>query len=261
MSVRGRGHVADPAGHMVTSASRLLGAPKFPGPMRSVFLETAPIYDQGGTSSCVGYATARGVHTSLGAGIPFPDPVELYKLARAVDRSDMNAPLRDEGSMPNAAMRALGEWGASPWTASDEQKLKPASSTTVNDEPTFADLEAAASFQLKGYYRIDDSATHVRMARIAQAIDAGIAVPFAVLVDQAFEDNDGLQLGAPDPAGILGGHYICAIGYETSASGLMDITFANSWSFSWGAKGFGRGGSAFFDGASDIYAMKLQIVA
>lgn len=246
------GHVPDPVGHMVTGAHRLLG--KIGSlPRRASLREHAIIGDQATTSSCVGWAVSQGVYVSLktaGMMLPaFPSPHGIYTLARAVDRLSEKIPLDDGGSMPNQAMRSITEWGI---PLSTDWPFDP---NAINAEPDLGELMEASRLKLLGYYRIDDDDTVVD--RIKQAIVSGYAIPLATRVDQAFEDYDGYGTIAA-PSGDLGGHYICAIGYDTLSSGRAIIEIANSWGTGWGDGGFARCEESWVIQTIDRYVMNLH---
>ena len=254
------GHVPDPPGHMVTGAHRLLGAlGAEPVPPRVSLSEHAVACDQFQTRSCVGWAIGQGVYVSLRkAGIvlaSFPSGHGIYTLARAVDRLSTYTPLIDEGSMPNQGMRAMTEWGVpllSDW---------PFEPGSIDAEPDLGGIRAASRLRLSGYYRVDDGGSGDDVvARVRQAVSRGHAVPVATLVDQAFEDYDGRGL-VTAPTGNLGGHYVCVVGYDTSASGRTVVEVANSWGEGWGDRGFARCDESWLRRTTDRYVMDLRRTA
>lgn len=252
MSKYAYGHVPDPINHMVTGAHRLLG--KIGSlPKKASLRDHVIIQDQVDTSSCVGWATAQGIWVSARAAnivlSEFPSGHGIYTLARCIDRDDNRIPLYDEGSMPNQAMRGITEWGA-PVLA--DWPFVPAN---INDEPKWDELKKASSLKLLGYYRIDDDDTV--LDRIRQSIVSGIAVPLATQVDQAFEDYSG-QGTITAPTRSLGGHYLCAVGYDTLSNGRMILEVANSWNKSWGDYGFGHCDESWILRTVDRYVMNLH---
>lgn len=224
-----------------------------------------PVKDQTACGSCTGHGTSTGISTTCRAqGRPLPfEPSErgIYCLARAVDRMPGD-PLTDDGAMPTQVMRAVTAWGVrptqSPISTGENSDCEP---SNVNDEPTLAELEDDAKALIVGEYVITATGA-ARILQIRQALAAGFAVCFGVDVDQAFEDYmGGTPIKAPDPNGILGGHWLCAVGYRTDSHGKTIVIFRNSWGLSWGIAGDGEGDESFIAGWSDIYVMNVREVA
>lgn len=189
------------------------------------------IWDQGQTSSCVGWAFAQGIQLRLSVAqtpISLPSPAAIYTFARAKSRTNPDTLLTDTGSVPGYAALGLGEWGCPPLTA---WAFDPA---TINDEPKFEDLEIASAFKFNGLYRIGSTGAE-RLTEIRQAISNGYPVVFGTDVDQAFEDYAGgaKPITAPDPNNLLGGHMMHFLGY--TADGRFRLR--NQWSDSWGDYG------------------------
>jgi hypothetical protein len=204
------------------------------------YVSLTGVKDQGQTGSCVGQAFAMAVFIRcavLGTPIPFPSPVNIYTVARGIDRPDFTSALQDNGSMPNQAVRGMAEWGV---TSNDKWPFDPA---TINDEPTWEELEDASVFELDGAYRIDTAAAE-RLADIQQALSSGFPVAIGLGVDQAFEDYMGGQnadgstatVTAPDPNGILGGHMLCLLGYKPDGRRTI-YRGIDSWGVAWGDGG------------------------
>jgi len=253
------GHIADPAGHRATSASRLVGGAPIPASH-----DCAPsgpgVLDQQQTSSCVGHASITVTYTALklaGKPINIPSPVWAYLIALCVDRpySGVGKPTKlvDQGSMPNQAVRGFEEFGLL------DQADKPLDEATLLEEPTLDQFEKASRQRIIGWRRID-SVGQQRVNDVCAAIAMNRPPMFAVEVDQAFEDNTGSILGKLNGA-TLGGHMLASMGYETSASGKKLVKFQNSWSTQWGRGGFGYGDENFIARMSDIYVPGIEIVS
>ena len=249
---RSYGHVPDPEGHMVTGSHVLLGSVSTL-PAKASLRDHVNIFDQVKTSSCVGWATAQGIWVSLqAAGLvfaTFPSAHGIYTIARCIDRIDNRRPLRDIGSMPNRAMRGLTEWGV---PMSLDWPFDP---DHINREPVWDELKKSSRLKLLGYYRVDGTGPSV-VERIKQAITSGYAVPLATQVDASFEDYNGSGVLSA-PTSTLGGHYICAVGYETMQKGNTVFTIANSWG-DWGDKGFGYCDESWLLRTTDRYVMNLH---
>ncbi len=241
--MRGRGHIADVADERDWPISNLVGDVHVPA-MVDLSKHVDHVRDQGATSSCVAQAFARAVHVRAGVegiAIPFPSALEIYALAR---REDL--PLVDQGSRPRAAasaMRELGVTAEARWPF-DEGK--------VNDLPSWDVLQHSVDALVTGYYRIGgDGDERCRLVR--QALAAGYPVPFALQVDQAFENYGNGILDRFSGAN-LGGHMTALIGY--GPGWFLGI---NSWGTGWGDGGFFRTSDARIGEptCTDFYALTV----
>ena len=257
--VNGYGYTKDPNGHMVTGAHVLLGGANS-NPNSASIRDFVPcIFDQTTTSSCTGQATGGAIDTRMkvkGTVIPLVSRSGIYKLGRMIDRSpdtNGNLPsLQDDGAMPNQIMRGITEWGVI------SESVDPFDPNTINNDLDFGELETASGCELTGYYRIDVTGSR-RIDYLKAAIVAGFPVCFGIQVDNVFENYNGNGvIGAPDPNDILGGHYLYMVEYTTLSSGLIVITFTNSWNTSWGDAGYGHADENFITGMQDIYIMDVS---
>lgn len=241
------------------SVRALLGAPlRLPG-ASSLEQYVTTIYDQGNTSSCVGWALAQAVNlrcAALGTPILLPSPVAVYTGGRAVERqllglTPAQSPLQDNGSMPNLAVQAMNQIGV------PSNIAWPFDPTTINNEPDLETLEVASAFKLLGYYRIDSTGSQ-RIVDLQQAISSGYPVAIGTMVDQAFEDYAGgsATIGAPDPAHLLGGHMTHLVGYDSTGRWRG----VNQWTTQWGDSGFYWASSDFVTSSlvSDLYVITVH---
>jgi hypothetical protein len=257
---RAKGHLPDPVGLVMTPHTRLLGLPTAIPKAVDNSKHSPPKWDQKSSSSCVGQATARAISNYLRLiGEPLddePSPLGLYTNARVIDRiphGDVFPELKDDGSMPLACMRAIPEFGV------PMSRDWPFDLATINDEPTIAREETASIVKLTGYYRIYQTPSNPKsfVEAVCQAIAQGFPVCFAIQADRAFEDyRAGTTLGAAGAS--MGGHYVCATGYDSTAGGSRVILVENSWGTSWGDHGNAHGDEAFMRGMSDVVIMKLK---
>ncbi len=228
------------------------------------------IHDQGQTSSCVGFAFAGAVMlrcTIMGTPIPWPSPTAIYTVARAIDRKDAgqstSTKLKDEGSMPNLAVRGMNEWGI---PADSQWPVGGFDPAAINAEPDLEELESAACFKLSGYYRIDTYGAS-RVADVCHAISENYPVSIGVMVDQAFEDYEGnpdVPLTSPEPDSFLGGHMLCIVGYKNDPkhAGKKLFRIRNQWNTSWGDNGFAWADESFItnSNAGDLYVITVNAV-
>lgn len=252
MSLRKKGHIPDPPGHMVTSAKYLLGSSsKYPKTysMRDFCL----VGDQLTTSTCVGWTLAQAIYVSfknVGLLLPdFPSPQGIYTVARCIDRISLDEPLFDFGSMPNQAMRGMTEWGVpiiTDWPFHPEN---------INDEPDLESLKRASRLKLLGYYRIDNNETFIDMYK--RSINSGYPVAMASDVGYSFENYNGNGVISAQTED-LGSHYVLGIGYDTMANGSTVVEIVNSWGTSWGDHGFCLVDESFMLNTRDRYVMNLH---
>lgn len=194
------------------------------------------IWDQGQTSSCVGWAFAQSIKLRLavaGTSIELPTPEGIYVTARAQERAlagltPDQSPLQDNGCQPSLAVQGMNLVGVASMTA------WPFDPSTINNEPKFEELEVASAFKLTGYARVNSDGSQ-RLADIKQAISSGYPVAIGTQVDQAFEAYNGTGIiQAPNPLQLLGGHMMHLIGYRADGS----FRGVNQWGTSWGDSGF-----------------------
>jgi hypothetical protein len=251
------------AGFHLLKARHGLGASALPPSVdwRAQVLAGPGILDQGQTGSCTGHAVAGAITTRFflqSIPIALVSPVGCYTVGRAIDRQP-NAdgslpPLTDDGAEPSQVVRGISEWGvcsASTWGN------YPADPATINEEPTFAELEAASEFELVGAYFLQ-SQGDAFVLDLMTALAAGFPVTHALCAsDPAFNNYTGGVLGAM--SGSLD-HYNFIAGYEWDGRDPRSIVIlaANSWSPEWGEQGFYRADRAFVDQIQDCAAFDVM---
>jgi hypothetical protein len=203
------------------------------------------VFDQGQTSSCVGWALAQAIFLRclvMGVRIAFPSPECIYVVARAMERQLQNltpaqAPLADEGSEPALAWLGLAQWGAA---SSDAW---PFDAATINNEPDLELLEIASAFKVTGYYKLSSTGAQ-RSIDVQQAISSGYPVSIGVDVDQAFESYNGGKTNGvpnyvtqPDKKALLGGHELHLVGFQNFPNGKTLYRGVNQWTTGWGDSG------------------------
>ena len=241
-----KGLILDPPSHMVSSARRLIGLAT-PLPKGSVNQFAPPIRDQGQKSQCTGegsmgaFVTSCNAHgiklaipPAMGGTSPVTSPAWAYKVARAVDRTNPNIPLTDDGAMPNQVVRGIQEFGIlALGDCSDED-------ADVNQEPTILELEKASRIHALGWNSIQSSGRDLVLDIMRAIGNAQVAVPASCDVDQAFEDYNGKGIIPSVLAGQnYGGHFFYFSQFQTTASGSILFRFRNSWTEGWGDQGTG----------------------
>jgi len=258
----GMGYVPDPVDHRATPLRRLLGAPAFLPHNASCRIWMPDFRFQGSTQSCVGHALRAAISASLSQQaqpLDFdPAPVGIYDLARCIDRIPYEngdlPPLEDTGCQPNEAVRGLQEWGLCPYD------VRPTAKITINQEPSFLELEMSTTCHIFGAYKATGSLSCIRQ-QVQEAI-ALLQTPVCVAmpVDPAIIDWDPSEgpHGAVDPDNIKGWHYVCVCGYDTMQTGEVIWDYANSWA-GWGIEGgYGMGGEGWSNGWRDVMVCKAR---
>lgn len=267
----GRGHLPDPpdvrarrAGFHILRAKRGLTA-ELPLSVDLSPLVTAAggpgIFNQGQTGSCEGHAHAGAIgvrFAKLGKPIQTPSPIGIYTLARCIGRQpDANGtlpPLTDDGTEPNLVLRAIQEWGVA---SIPTWGNFPADPSTINQEPTQADLEKASDFKLLGAYFLQ-SVGDQKVIDILTALAAGYPVSMALPASgEQFNNYAGGVLGALDGP-VDHANYIVGLSIPArGAYGQVTLKCVNSWDVTWGEGGFYRGDRAFLDQLEDCVAVDV----
>ena len=199
------------------------------------------VLDQGPTNSCVGHAHASGItlrYAIEGRPIPLVSPIGIYTVARMISRApraDGTLPLlSDDGTEPGLAILGMSEWGvasAATWGN------YPASPSTINNEPSIQELEAAGEFKLDGAYFMQETGD-LLCRDLMTAMAAGYPVTSAIAASSgAFEGYQGGVLGALDDDI---DHATLWLDYERwNGSDLSKVVFwgVNSWNVTWGQAG------------------------
>lgn len=267
--MRGKGYRRNPAGHRITrfGSGHTIGAANAPTPDAIDLRTWAPnVMDQGQTGSCTGHGTSTALATAFAGARPIfiPSPAEIYRNARAIDRVFLlgkpSAPLSDIGAEPNQVRRAIEEFGIRPTRApAPDGRNSDADSSTIDDEPTLADVEVEVLNVPVGIYGIESHDTGRALPDIVtavrQALSSGYPVCFGIYVDTGFENwtpskGPVTALNQMDPDG--GGHWLCCLGYTTQPDGSTHFLGRNSWGIEWGDQGDFTFTDAFLAQCTDI---------
>lgn len=203
--------------------------------------EQAPVYDQGQLGSCTAFAIAKGFREFLQRKnheqlVPLSALWFYYN-----ERSEDGDVGQDAGSTLSEGFSVLSHKGCAVDTTWPYNIAK----FTVRP-PKAADATAAAN-------RISAPEQLGNLDDVRQALASGQDVSFGFTVYDSFRKigADGM-MPVPGPnENVLGGHAVTAVGYDDSKQVLI---VRNSWSTSWGDKGyFYMPYAAFNRDADDIW--------
>ncbi|MFH1492016.1 MAG: C1 family peptidase [Candidatus Omnitrophota bacterium] len=186
-------------------------------------LKMSPVRDQGEEGTCVSFATATGMKEYQELldyeKLVILSPRFVYSECKKIDgMSEL------EGTTIRAAMQVLGEKGVCrekfwPYQAHQKDKAKEG---TVQD---------AKKFRIITYARI----LNLNELRL-NLVTKGSCVIGIQVFKGIMETKTGLVPLPKKNETTLGGHAICAIGYDDRKK---VIKFKNSWSDKWGQNGYG----------------------
>lgn len=273
----GRGYVTDDSvGHDRSKDPSIrhhlgasLGAPK----EASLAGFVQHVKDQYGSSECTGFAFGMAAHVRLlklcqdvggdPTKIPWVSTQAIYTSGRALDLPSTSDTLSDDGAAPSQVVRGMATqgipadsvWPPGGFEAAYNDPADP-EHDFLNAVPDLKELQAASTFVLQGYFRIDEGTTQT-VEDVKQALAAGYPVCVGVNVDQAFEDQGGKTPVGPCGPHPLGGHMLCVVGYKTDAKGNVAFRVVNSWGPAWADGGFFWATAAWLMSASDVYAITV----
>jgi C1A family cysteine protease len=204
-----------------------------------------PIHAQGDINSCTAHAVSaifeysqkRASNQSLDLARLF-----LYK----VTRNSLQL-TGDSGAHIRAAIGALVMFGCPP------EKYWPYNVQDYDQEPTPFCYAFAQNFKALKYVRLDpgDTPKPAVLNQIKTQIAAGFppAFGFTVYLQAKADAEKSGQIPFPGDADVkMGGHAICAVGYDDSVTIKMSASqqktkgaflIRNSWSADWGDHGYG----------------------
>ncbi len=205
----------------------------------------SPVEDQGQLGSCTANA-AIGVleyfeRKAFGKHID-ASRIFLYKVTRKLMHST-----GDTGAFLRSTMGALVLFGVPP------EEYWPYEETGFDKEPPAFCYAFAQSYQAISYYRLDPPGVSPDdlLARIKRDLAAGLPAMFGFTVYSSISQAD--KTGKiPYPSSgekIVGGHAICAVGYDDAMKIANEdapkkgttgaFLIRNSWGTGWGEKGYG----------------------
>jgi hypothetical protein len=200
--------------------------------LRSKF---SPIVDQGELGSCTSNAIVSGLYEYqlLQKG----NWKALSRLFHYYEERSLEGTIdSDSGAEISDGMKVLQQIGVCPETD------WPYDISTYANAPTAQDLADALTYKIVEYHRVTS------LPLLKAALAEGLPVVLGIDVYSSFESDSVSSTGVipmPDTAheSLLGGHAICAVGYDNAKSAVI---FRNSWGPSWGDQGHGYLPYAYF---------------
>lgn len=193
-----------------------------------------PIKNQGGYSTCVGWATAYYGRTILESRLyDVQDSLTIAKGTFAPVFTYLHSNVENDyncqgGAYIGKAMEAMVEKGV-PY---------------YEDYSVMCDTEipenlygSAERFKIKDFARIfgSDESEEFKVDGVKRSLLNGNPVVIGFMVDNAFQSAKNVYV--PDNLGTTGGHAMCVIGYDDDKYG-GSFEIVNSWGPTWGNEGF-----------------------
>ena len=194
-----------------------------------------PVEDQGQLGACTGHASTTALEIVTGRG-PLSRLMAYYdgRKYEGTTRQDAGAEIRD-------VIKGLTSYGCA------SEPLWPYDVKKFATKPSAAAYKDAKGIipKVRSYERV------TTLAQFKAALASGLPVIFGFSVPDYFESDAIAESGwVPFPskaAKIIGGHAVCAIGYDDRAETPF-VWVRNSWGASWGLGGNFRMPYAWFSG-------------
>jgi len=189
------------------------------------------VVDQGALGSCTANAIASGLREyweKLSGNLTLLSRLWLYWEERNMEgtiNEDAGAYIRD-------GMKILQKLGCAP------EADWPYDTTKFTQTPPENSTTDATKFIITEYHRVTD------LISLKSALAEGSPVVLGIDVYSSFESSQVAQTGlVPQPNDgeqLLGGHAVLAVGYKDDTKNLDQgvVICRNSWSESWGDKGY-----------------------
>lgn len=191
----------------------------------------ASVLRQGSIGSCVIHSCAqaiRMVEQRIAGDKPAPELLSRlwgYYNSR-VQHGDES---RDTGTYIRLTIKALNQLGRPP------EHVWPYDVSKYTEKPPLDSYRYAHDFRKANYARIWESG-ETRKAETMTALAARKPVVFGTAVGQSFLSVKSIDpIPPPVDEPIIGGHAMCAIGYDAEG-----VEIVNSWGTGWGEAGYGR---------------------
>lgn len=192
--------------------------------------------NQGQQGSCVGWASAYAARTIVEAVATGDNPNDVaFSPAFLYNQ----IALEDcDGSYTSEALEKLENDGALFLSEF------PYDESTCSHKPNAKELARAKDYTIRGYTRLSKSGNEydVNLDALKQNIAQGGPVILAMKIPNSFCEITNEELWTPRKNEFknidnLGGHAMCAVGYDDDKFGGA-VQIMNSWGSDWGARGF-----------------------
>lgn len=193
------------------------------------------IGDQGGTGSCVGWATGDGVmrYQLVKAGLLLEDehvsPRYIWMGSKETDEfcARPETFIEQCGTSLKAAVQLCKQFGV---VTTDLLPFELTDTLYAGPENVF--WAAAARRRATSYFNIG-----LDLDRWKMALAQDSPVLAGLTVDRTWLDAAGAhgELATFDPGSAIGGHAVCVVGYDSDGWFIV----RNSWGTDWGDEGFG----------------------
>ena len=215
-----------------------------------------PIWDQGDTNSCTGHGATRAIaYQRAKQGLPYLELSRLFPYwnGRMIDKAGP----ADEGATIGAVIQAAQQFGD---CAYSDLPTDPKLAIIPPSAQAFADAVQHKALSATRIWGADSSGLEYHSKH---AIDVGGIPPvFGITVYESFQSdrvgNTGIVPMPGPKEESVGGHCIVAVAYDDPS---QMFTCANSWSDSWGLKGYFKIPYAYVfdpDLADDYHGITLE---
>ena len=187
-----------------------------------------PLYDQGQLGSCTANAIAGAIEfDQMKEQLPqvfVPSRLFIYYNERVIEGTVDS----DSGAMLRDGIKTVAKQGACP------EPMWPYAIAKFKTKPSTACYTEAAKHTAVSYQRLVQSLTQMQ-----GCLASGYPFVFGFTVYESFETDAVARTGhAPMPESgepVLGGHAVCAVGYDTTRRWFL---CRNSWGTRWGMRGY-----------------------
>jgi len=186
----------------------------------------SPVENQGALGSCTANALVGALEfLERKDTVPFSDLSRLfiYYNERVIERTVA----QDSGAMLRDGIKTLAKQGVC------SESRWPYIISKFTRKPAAACYTEAAKHRIANYQRLET------LADMRGCLAAGFPFVFGFTVYESFESPAVAKTGVlnmPKPSeSVLGGHAVCAVGYDDKAKRFI---VRNSWGTSWGQKGY-----------------------
>ena len=207
-----------------------------------------PVYDQGQLGSCTANALSGAYEFDLKKQKK-PDFMPSRLFVYYNERVLINTVNSDSGAYIRDGIKTMNLQGVCP------EKDWPYDVTKFTVKPSAKCYAEASKCQVKSYQRLVNS-----LSQLKGCIAEGFPFVFGFTVYESFQSAEVAKTGVmPMPEQgekTIGGHAVCAVGYDDSKSAFI---IRNSWNTTWGIKGYFYMPYAYITGnlCSDFWTVRL----